>query len=121
MPYNESLANRVREMLATKVDDIDERVMFGGLTFMVDDKICVGVKSDRVLFRIDPALHDQESLHDGVVPMDHSGKRMKGFLFVDESMLDTQSKLRRWIDLALEYNPLAQAAPKKKKAPRKPS
>jgi hypothetical protein len=54
---------------------------------------------------------------------------MKGFLFVDEDMLDTRSKLRRWIDLALEFNPRAQATPKKKKGtspgaaapPKKPS
>jgi TfoX/Sxy family transcriptional regulator of competence genes len=113
MPYHESLANRVREMLATKVDHIDERIMFGGLTFMVNDKICVGVKSDRVLFRIDPALHEEELLQEGVVAMDHSGRSMKGFLFVDEDMLDTQSKLRRWVDLALEFNPRAKATPKK--------
>lgn len=41
MTANEQLANRVREMLAEHTDNITEKKMFGGICFMVDDKMCV--------------------------------------------------------------------------------
>jgi TfoX/Sxy family transcriptional regulator of competence genes len=119
MAYNESLANRVREMIAAREDQVEEKLMFGGLTFMVNDKICVGVKSDRILVRIDPEIYDEEAQGEGCTPMSHSGREMKGFLFVAEEVLNTQTKLKRWVDLALEYNPKAKAAAKKKKARKK--
>ncbi|HEV3326652.1 MAG TPA: TfoX/Sxy family protein [Puia sp.] len=114
MAYNEKLADRVRELIAAREDRVEEKLMFGGLTFMVNDKICVGVKSDRILVRIDPNIYDQEALGDAVTPMIHSGREMKGFLFVGEEVVNTRGKLKRWVDLALEYNPKAQAAGKKK-------
>ena len=110
MAYNEQLANRIREMIAAREDQVEEKLMFGGLTFMVNDKICVGVKSDRILVRIDPEIYEQEVLGEGCTPMNHSGREMKGFLFVGEEMLTTQGKLRRWVDLALEFNPRAKSA-----------
>lgn len=119
MAYNEKLANRVREMIAAREEQVEEKFMFGGLTFMVKDKICVGVKSDRILVRIDPEIYDEEAQGEGCIPMSHSGKEMKGFLFVAEEVLNTQTKLKRWVDLALEYNPKAKAAAKKNGAAKK--
>jgi hypothetical protein len=46
--------------------------------------------------------------------MDHSGRVMKGFVFVDESALTTKKKLAWWLSLALEYNKTAKASKKKK-------
>ena len=59
MPYNEKIADRVREIIASATDKVEEKKMFGGLCFMVDDKMCVGVKADRIMVRISPALGGQ--------------------------------------------------------------
>ena len=119
MPYNQQLADRVRELIAEKEDRVEEKGMFGGLSFMVNDKICVAVKSDRILVRIDPAKHEKESAKDGCSPMVHSGREMKGFIFVDEELLHTKKQLRYWVDQALAFNPKAglskSSAPKKRK------
>ncbi len=53
MPYNEKLANRIRERFAT-LDNVEEKEMMGGLTFMYNDKMCVGIIKDDLMCRIDP-------------------------------------------------------------------
>ena len=105
MAFDEQMANRVREIIAAREDRVDEKQMFGGLTFMVNDKMCMGVKSDKIMVRIDPVFHEKEVLGEGITPMVHSGREIKGFLFVSNDVLKTRSALHRWVDLALSYNP----------------
>ncbi|MCX6317600.1 MAG: TfoX/Sxy family protein [Bacteroidetes bacterium] len=115
MAYNEKLADRVREMLSEAQTRIEEKKMFGGLCFMVNDKMCVGVESERLMVRLDPALQEQVLEKEGAKPMDFTGKIMKGYVFVDIEALNTQKKLSYWITLALDYNKVAKAAKKKNK------
>jgi TfoX/Sxy family transcriptional regulator of competence genes len=104
MPFNEKLADRTRELIAEKETHVIEKKMFGGLCFMVNDKMCVGIEKDRLMVRINPDDYDNFITKDGVGPMDFTGKVMKGFVFVSEEFLNTKSKLKYWIDLALDYN-----------------
>ena len=52
MPYSESLANRVREALMD-LPNVYEKKMFGGLTFMVNDKMCIGIRNEEIKCRIE--------------------------------------------------------------------
>ncbi len=88
--------------------------MFGGLCFMVNNKMCVGVEQERMMVRLDPARYEEVMEMEGCHPMDFTGKSMKGFLFVDAAALTTQKKLSYWIGLALDYNAVAKASKKKK-------
>lgn len=115
MAYDEKMADQVRELIAEKHKNIEEKKMFGGLCFMVNDKMCVGVEQERLMVRLDPARYDEVMEKEGCKPMDFTGKLMKGFVFVDKSALNTKRKLSYWIDLALEYNKTAKASKKKKK------
>ena len=114
MAYDEKLADRTREIIALTHHLIEEKKMFGGLCFMVNDKMCVGVLQDRLMVRINPEKYDEVMELEGCRAMDFSGKPMKGFAFVDIDVLDTNKKLGFWIRLALEYNPIAKATKKKK-------
>jgi TfoX/Sxy family transcriptional regulator of competence genes len=114
MAYNEKLADRTREIIARSHKNIEEKRMFGGLCFMVNDKMCVGVKEERIMVRLDPAKHDEAMEKDGCNAMEHSGKVMKGFVFVDIETLNTTKKLEYWIKLALDYNKIAKPSKKKK-------
>ena len=116
MAYNESLADRTRELLALPDLKVEEKKMFGGLCFMVDDKMCMGIIKDELMVRLDPELNEKVLEMEGCRPMDFSGKSMMGFVFVDPQAVDTDSKLKYWTDLALDYNPKAKASSKKKKA-----
>jgi TfoX/Sxy family transcriptional regulator of competence genes len=115
MAYNENLADRVREIISVTHENIIEKKMFGGLCFMVNDKMCVGVETSRLMVRFDPALTLEIMEKDGVRPMDFTSKVMKGFAFVDIEQLNTKKKLEYWVNLALAYNKMAKASKKKKK------
>jgi TfoX/Sxy family transcriptional regulator of competence genes len=114
MAYNELFADRTREILFLHHKNIEEKKMFGGLCFMVNDKMCVGVQNERLMVRIDPDKYEEVIEIDGCTPMNFTGKAMKGFVFVDIDTLDSRKKLEFWINLALEYNPRANATKKKK-------
>ena len=116
MAYNEKLADRVREIISLTHKITQEKKMFGGLCFMVNDKMCVGVEQERLMVRLDPVLYDEVMEKEGCRPMDFTGKIMKGYVFVDIEALNSKKKLEYWVNLALVYNKLAKASkPKKKK------
>jgi len=115
MAYNEKLADRVREIIAAEESNVEEKRMFGGLCFMVNDKMCVGVEQERLMLRIDPAEYDEALEKNGCVPMDFTGRVMKGYVFVDAAVLTTKKNLSYWMRLALDYNKIAKASKKKKK------
>ena len=113
MPHNEKLADKIRELIAASYDNVEEKKMFGGLCFMVNDKMCVGVKADRIMVRIDPEKFDEATAKEGCEPMVHNGKVMKGFMFVSEDVLTTKKQLEYWIKLAMQYNVFAKSSKKK--------
>lgn len=114
MAYNEKLADRVREIISLTHKNVEEKKMFGGLCFMVNDKMCVGVEKERIMVRLDPMVYDEVMEKEGCKPMDFTGKVMKGYVFVDAAVLNTNKKLDYWVQLALDYNKKAKASKKKK-------
>lgn len=114
MSYSEQLADRTREIISQTHKKIEEKKMFGGLCFMVNDKMCVGVEAARLMVRLDPAKYEEVMEKEGCKPMDFTGKIMKGYVFVDIEVLNTKKKLEYWIGLALEYNKIAKVSKKKK-------
>ena len=58
MAYDEKLADRVREALAD-IPNLEEKKMFRGVTFMVDDKMCVSVSGNELMLRLDTDLTEQ--------------------------------------------------------------
>ena len=49
MAYNEKLADMTRELIAQTHKNVEEKAMFGGLCFMVNDKMCVGVEKESLI------------------------------------------------------------------------
>jgi TfoX/Sxy family transcriptional regulator of competence genes len=115
MPFNEKLADRVREIIALTNKKVEEKKMFGGLCFMVNDKMCVGVESERMMVRLNPAVYDEAIEKEGCEAMDFTGKVMKGYVFVDADVLETKKQLEYWMKLALDFNAIAKASRKKSK------
>ncbi len=115
MAFNEKLADRAREIFAQTGMNVEEKKMFGGLCFMVNDKMCVGVESERMMIRFNPMMTEEIMLKEGCTPMDFTGKVMKGFAFVDIHALNTKKKLEYWIKLALDYNKIAKPSKKRKR------
>ena len=110
MAYDENLAERIRDGFKKSRVRFEEKRMMGGLCFLVDGKMCVGVEKDRLMARIDPAVYESALERKGCVPMDFTGRPMRGFVFVKPVGLASSTELLTWLQLALEFNPRAKSS-----------
>ena len=113
MPYNQQLADRIREKFAA-LPNVEEKEMMGGLTFMYNSKMCVGVIKDEMMCRVDPAMHETLVEKQGCRTMDFTNRPMKGYIMVDETRMENENDFNYWINLALEFNKRAKSSKKKK-------
>ena len=113
MAYNEFLGERIGTALQNMGASYHEKKMMGGLAFMVDNKMCVGVIKENLMARIDPDIYDQALTRKGCKPMDFTGRVMNGFVFVEPEGIDLDEDLDYWIELALEFNPRAKSSKNK--------
>ncbi len=116
MPYNEALADRVRIFLKRRRIAQEEKRMMGGICFMVNDKICVGVDRDRLLARVGDLNYESALKKKGVKKMDITGRPLRGFVLVGKNAIDTEDELEYWINLCLEFNPYARASTGRQKS-----
>ena len=114
MAYNENLADRIREAIC-EISKVEEKQMMGGLTFMVNGKMCVGIIKDEMMCRIDPAIHETEIEKQGCRTMDFTKRPMKGYVMIDDTGMKTKKEFDYWINLCLEFNTKAKSSKKKKK------
>jgi hypothetical protein len=115
MAYDEALAHRVRDSLTRRRIRFTEKRMFAGVTFMVRQRMCVSVGPDRLMCRIDPALHDGAVRRKGCRAVTMRGREYRGFVFVDAAAVRTKSGLDHWLGLALAFNPKARRSGRKRK------
>jgi TfoX/Sxy family transcriptional regulator of competence genes len=102
MAYNEKLADRLRITLESK-RGVKEKKMFGGLSFMLKDKMFVGIVKDELMVRMIPDRYEEALEKRGARPMDFTGKIMKGFVFVDSTGFKSEKQLNEWIGMGLEF------------------
>lgn len=112
MTYSEELAKRVSTALADQ-RVVEEKKMFGGLTFMVNGKMCVGISKDDLMVRLDPEVYETALKRDGCREMNFTGRPMKGFVFVGPKGTNNEKDLNYWVDLAIDFNKKAKTAKKK--------
>lgn len=113
MSYNFELAEKIREELSSSVE-FEEKEMMGGLTFMVADKMCVGIIKDELMCRINPDFHAEAVEMNGCRTMDFTKRPMKGYVMLEESVWRNRTGLRFWIGKSLEFNKIAKSSKKKK-------
>lgn len=112
MAYDEKLSDKIREALQN-APNTTEKYMFGGVCFMVNDKMCVGVVKDEMMCRIDPEMDEIVLEMNGCRRMDFTSKPMKGYVFISEEGMKTQKAFNYWIDLCLIFNSKAKQSKKK--------
>lgn len=107
MPYNTELADRVRRALAHR-DHVREVKMFGGLAFLVDERMvsCVSGGGGDLLVRVGPE-RDAELLAKPGAQRAEMGKHRsmgEGWIAVDEQVLESGDDLQFWMDVSLEFH-----------------
>ena len=116
--YDERLAERIRAALAGH-PGISERKMFGGLAFLLDGKMCVGVINDDLVVRAGAERNAEALRSPHARPMDFTGRPSKGMVYVSPAGVTRGASLRRWIDMGLAVADAATPS-KQRRAVRKP-
>ena len=121
MAFDEYQADRIRHSLNEKSIAFEEKKMMGGLCFMVDGKMCLGVdidkktNMDRLMCRIGKEAYESALEETAAREMNFTGTALRGFVFIDPEGFDTDDDLEFWVDKCLAFNPFAKASKKKTK------
>ncbi len=123
MAHDLLFEQRIAEALVAQGAKAEPKKMFGGVAFMVNGNMSVGIthKGD-FMARFTGERHAEISKWPGAKPMTFGKGDTKGFLFVDASAVSTNAALAKWVILSLEYVrklPKKTTASKAKKAARK--
>ena len=102
MPYNEGLAQRVRATLAAHAA-VDERKMFGGLTFMLNGHMCCGIVRDELMVRVGPDQYADAIVQPHARQMDFTGRPMRGMIMVAPAGLESDADLGAWVQRGVAF------------------
>lgn len=115
MSYDVKLANRVREFLAEIPDiDVEEKVMFSVLNFMVNKKTCVCISGENLMLRFDPQLQETLSEHEGYETMLMKGREYKGYCYIRPEGFRLRSDFEYLMRICLDYNKISKKSSRKR-------
>jgi TfoX/Sxy family transcriptional regulator of competence genes len=97
-------------MALSHLPKVEEKKMFGGLAFIVDKKMCITAGADRIMCRINPAIHEEAIKRKGCSTVIMRGREYKGYVHVNDESLKNKKDFNYWIQLALDYNKIAKAS-----------
>ena len=102
MPFDETLAGRIRDDLASK-RGIEEKKMFGGVGFLLHGNMLVGVWKDSLIVRLGPHEGEEALLEPHVRAFDITGRPMKGWVLVGPEGVEEDDQLKSWIERATKF------------------
>ena len=103
MAYDEDLANRIRELIASE-PDVSEQTMFGGLVFLVGGRMSVAAGGQgSLVVRVDPVETDVLLAKPHAQPFEMGGREMQGRLRIDAEGVRTKRQLEPWVRRAVAY------------------
>lgn len=122
MAYDNYLADRIINQLKEKKVNFTHQKMMGGLLFKLDGKMLCGIHIDKkygdslLMARIGEDVYEKALEKPYCLPMDFTGRPMKGYIFVTPEGFDSEDDLSYWLDLCIAFNPKAKASkPRRKK------
>jgi len=102
MPYNEKLAEKIRDNLRA-YPELTEKKMFGGLCFLLRGNMCCGIIADRLVLRINGPKYDELLKSKYTSIMDFGTRPTRGFLYVENDAINTKANLTQWLGYSIEY------------------
>jgi hypothetical protein len=102
MAFDETLAARIRVIL-TRKKNIAEKKMFGGICFLLNAHLLVGVWKQSLIVRLGPDQEREVIQQPYLRRMDITGKPMKGWIIIEPAGLEGDDVLKQWIDRALKF------------------
>jgi TfoX/Sxy family transcriptional regulator of competence genes len=101
MPFSEALAARIRQHLAGRTN-LAEKRMFGGVGFLLNGNLLVGVWKNSLIARLGPEEGDEALKQPHVKEFDITGRAMKGWVLVAPDGLE-DGQLEGWIEQAVRF------------------
>lgn len=107
MAYDESLAKRIDELIKdkahlTEAKGSTRKEMFGGVGYLLNGNMCVGVHKDRLIVRHGPKAAVDIKSDKNVGPFDITGRQMKGWALVNSAGVKSNG-LSKWFDISLNF------------------
>ena len=102
MAYDELLADRIRPLLSRR-KGFSEMKMFGGVGFLLNGNMCVGIWKNSLIVRFNKALHDETLDEPHVKPFDITGRVMRGWAMVEPDGIETDEQLEHWVRWSAKY------------------
>ena len=103
MAFDEELAQRIRLKLEPYSNDILEKRMFGGLSFLYKGKMSVGILKSELCVRYLEDKYPDLLNEPNVRPMDFTGKPMKEMAYISQDSFQNDEDLMKWIDMGIEH------------------
>jgi TfoX/Sxy family transcriptional regulator of competence genes len=101
MPYDASLADRVRSLLPPG-QPIREQNMFGGIAFLVGGRMFAGVVGGRVVLWLGRDGATTAIAEDpAAAPMDFTGRVMHNLIYLDPTAVPSDTELADWLSRAV--------------------
>jgi hypothetical protein len=97
MAFDEGLAGRIRDLLQYR-QRVTERKMFGGLAFMLNGHLLVGILGDTLLARVGVNHYFDALNQPHTREMDFTGKPMKGYVYVAPQGFESDSGMEQWLN-----------------------
>jgi len=102
MAYDEELAGRVRGLLP-KRKAIAEKKMFGGVAFLLNGNMCVGLHGEELIVRLNPEETEQALAKPHTRIFDMTGRPMKGWILVKSAGVASEDALAKWVSVGVSY------------------
>lgn len=102
MAFDESLAGRIRDGFA-RTTGITEKKMFGGVGFLLNGNMCVGIWKDALIVRLDPIEGAAALYEPHVRAFDVTGRPMKGWVMVEPAGIREDRDLNEWLHRAVQF------------------
>lgn len=102
MAFDEALAERIRQALARR-KNVEEKKMFGGIGFLLNGNMLVGVWKDSLIVRLDSEEYENALKEPHVSEFNITGRAMKGWVLVEPGGVQHDDQLRGWIQRAVKF------------------
>jgi TfoX/Sxy family transcriptional regulator of competence genes len=117
MAYDTKLAERIRTVVGRR-KDVSEKEMFGGIAFLLDGKMFIGLANNQLMVRVGPDRHDEALARPHVRPMDFTGRPMRGYVYVAPAGYANARSLSAWIDWSTAFVATVKKQPKAARKPK---
>jgi TfoX/Sxy family transcriptional regulator of competence genes len=102
MAYDENLAKRVQPLLSRK-QGFSAKKMFGGMGFLLNGHMCVGIWKDKLIARVGPENYKQALEEPTAREFDITGRAMTGWVMIEPDGLAKESELKHWVGIAAKF------------------